>query len=353
MANIFESLKEAPDDVIALQVALFQCVTAENVLRSMGNKGQTIIREKVFNLLRRENKQNSNDFNEFIESTYNDLRAEDRKKLDIKLLNCIAQRLDLHLAIPIQNLSDKVIEEASKSIEQDISSLTPAQKADFIAVEFQNRIRKQINRLLKEKSDTELAQLEKQLDIDIAQMTPENRERMKDALHVETLTGKTVRDTLVQTGVPILLLGSASGLGTFVATTTIIHAVFTTLLGITLPFGVYTVLNSTLALIMGPVGLALLAGLTISKTSSMKKKIDRELFMELVYLAFVFNGEQFAPYYTEMSTWKSPDQIRAEVENTLTAKINELQSYNNSLVTQDELKRQIENIEAVAAKKNQ
>lgn len=351
MANIFESLKEAPDDVIALQVALFQCVTAENVLRSMGNKGQTIIREKVFNLLRRENKQNSNDFNEFIESTYNDLRAEDRKKLDIKLLNCIAQRLDLHLAIPIQNLSDKVIEEASKSIEQDISSLTPAQKADFIAVEFQNRIRKQINRLLKEKSDTELAQLEKQLDIDIAQMTPENRERMKDALHVETLTGKTVRDTLVQTGVPILLLGSASGLGTFVATTTIIHAVFTTLLGITLPFGVYTVLNSTLALIMGPVGLALLAGLTISKTSSMKKKIDRELFMELVYLAFVFNGEQFAPYYTEMSTWKSPDQIRAEVENTLTAKINELQSYNNSLVTQDELKRQIENIEAVAAKK--
>lgn len=39
MANIFESLKEAPDDVIALQVALFQCVTAENVLRSMGNKG--------------------------------------------------------------------------------------------------------------------------------------------------------------------------------------------------------------------------------------------------------------------------------------------------------------------------
>ena len=52
-----------------------------------------------------------------------------------------------------------------------------------------------------------------------------------------------------------------------------------------------------------------------------------------------------------MSTWKSPDQIRAEVENTLTAKINELQSYNNSLVTQDELKRQIENIEAVAAKK--
>lgn len=73
--------------------------------------------------------------------------------------------------------------------------------------------------------------------------------------------------------------------------------------------------------------------------------------MELVYLAFVFNGEQFAPYYTEMSTWKSPDQIRAEVENTLTAKINELQSYNNSLVTQDELKRQIENIEAVAAKK--
>lgn len=46
MANIFKSLKAAPDDVIALQVALFQCITTENILRSIGNKSQANFRKK-------------------------------------------------------------------------------------------------------------------------------------------------------------------------------------------------------------------------------------------------------------------------------------------------------------------
>lgn len=349
MANIFKSLKAAPDDVIALQVALFQCITTENILQSIGNKSQANFRKKIFNFLGKENKEKDNDLNNFIEMTYNYLRVDDRNRLDIKLLNCVAHRLNLHAAIPTGKLSDMIIEEASRSVEQDISSLTPAQKADTIAVEFQNRIREKVNKLLDEKSDAELEELEKQLDIDIAQMTPENRERMKDALHVETLTGKTVRDTLIQTGVPVLLLGSASGLGTYVATTTIVHAIFTTFLGVTLPFGVYTALNSTLALIMGPLGVALLAGIAISKASSSKKKVDRELFMGLVYMAFVFNGEPFSSL--EMSTWKTPEQIRAEVEEELAERINKLKEENSSIITQEELKRQIENIEAAATRK--
>lgn len=61
-----------------------------------------------------------------------------------------------------------------------------------------------------------------------------DKEAIEKMLNIEKLTGKEVRNILIKAGTPTIIIAalSASGFGAFMALTTIIHAVFTTILGI-------------------------------------------------------------------------------------------------------------------------
>ena len=93
-------------------------------------------------------------------------------------------------------------------------------------------------------------------------MSPAEKLEIQKSLGIRDLTGKTLREVFLKSGLPVAGLATvqAGGFGAYLALTTIMHAVFTSLLGITLPFAAYTGATSALAFLSGPVGIVLSLG---------------------------------------------------------------------------------------------
>jgi hypothetical protein len=88
-----------------------------------------------------------------------------------------------------------------------------------------------------------------------------------------------------------------TGFGAYLALTTIMHAVFTTMLGVTLPFAAYTGATSFLSVLLGPIGIGLSVVVLGVGSFWAKTKIDREIcalvaFTLGVHVAEGFNIEQ-------------------------------------------------------------
>ena len=184
------------------------------------------------------------DIQDLIRENYQRLQKCNRNVLEQLLREEIKKRLhediSVRSTIDDENLSVAVIKETALSFENIGQNLTTAQKADTIAIEFHNRLRDKLNEQLRKQNTAQIIEVERKLEEEIAQLSPNERKELQNTLRVKDLTGKTIRDTVVRAGLPALILGTTSGLGIFVATTTIMHAVFTTVLGITLPFAAYT-----------------------------------------------------------------------------------------------------------------
>lgn len=86
---------------------------------------------------------------------------------------------------------------------------------------------------------------------------------------------------------------SSAGFGAYMALTTIMHAVMTTLLGITLPFAAYMTATSALSFFLGPVGVALmvLAVLTVTGTRG-QKRLDHFVLAYAVTQAHIAAGPE-------------------------------------------------------------
>ncbi|OFI07047.1 hypothetical protein CLOACE_04520 [Clostridium acetireducens DSM 10703] len=151
-------------------------------------------------------------------------------------------------------------------------------------------------------------------------MNEYQKEQIRQALEVESLTGKTIRSALLKAGAPTAILAaiSVSGFGAFVALTTIIHAIFTTILGITLPFAVYTSATSILGLLTGPIGGILIFGIASYQILSGSRKLDRELCAQVVWCSVTSYGNQFTPRDEEMPSYLyGKEREIAEKENII------------------------------------
>ncbi len=96
-----------------------------------------------------------------------------------------------------------------------------------------------------------LAKVEREIEAGLQQLDQEILDELREALRVQALTGKAVTSALIkglQYGSFVGLI-ELSGFSAYVALSTIVHAIFTTALGITLPFAVYTGLSSFVAFI--------------------------------------------------------------------------------------------------------
>jgi len=100
-----------------------------------------------------------------------------------------------------------------------------------------------------------------------------NRESLRRALREGTL------------GAGIFVSANAFGGALFIFATTLLHAVATTLFGITLGFGAYTTLVHWLAIAIGPVGIAAWAGGMEVLRRRFRRRIDRRCGRSLI-LAF-------------------------------------------------------------------
>ena len=140
-------------------------------------------------------------------------------------------------------------------------------------------------------------------------------ERLSKALGVEKVTGEMLSKFIsTSAGASALMIAlNASGFGAFMALTTIIHAVFTTTLGITLPFAVYTTSTSVLSFFLGPAGWILFAGAEIFMFNRNKNKIIYELLSQVVWSAVLECGGKFTPREDSLPSWLPEDQRKAAI----------------------------------------
>lgn len=128
-------------------------------------------------------------------------------------------------------------------------------------------------RLTPEEEQAVLAELSRSLGA----MSDEQRHQVAQALGLERVSGEALW-RLFRTGAlgaGIIVGLQATGMGVFVAATTVVHAIFTTLLGVTLPFSVYTALTTSLGWLLGPVGWMLVGGVAWLQVRRQEARLAR------------------------------------------------------------------------------
>lgn len=196
---------------------------------------------------------------------------------------CCLSRTGLEPTVSGTLLSVTIIEEASKFYDID-EWLTPAEKAEAVTRRHQEESLANLRKMVAKMSPTERSELDKTITQELNELPHEQREAVLRDLRLDTLSGEAVTKALLASGGPLASMAAlgGAGFGAYVALTTIIHAVATTLLGITLPFAVYTTATSVLSLLTGPVGW-LIAGATMLFTwRHSEAKLSRSLFAGLV-----------------------------------------------------------------------
>lgn len=180
-------------------------------------------------------------------------------------------------------LSVQIIEEAAKFYDID-KWLTPGEKAESICRRHQEESLANLRKTVSKMPPEDRAELEKNITEELGNLNHEEREAVLRDLQLDTLSGEAVTKALLASGGPLASMAalSAAGFGAYIALTTIIHAVATTLLGITLPFVVYTTATSVLSLLTGPIGWLLTGATVLVAWRRSDTKLLRSLFAGLV-----------------------------------------------------------------------
>lgn len=322
MPNIIDGINKMQKEQLCYQLATLKTVTMSNVFSEMGQKvSHTTV--KVFNGLRSlfdvapvkeptivPLDQRIANCNTTLSAKSQNELIEDMRKTLIEKVNSVGN--SLRDDISDDALDVCVIEVACKKFKKSInSSLSPAQKADAIYQRYNENLISQTQEKYKKASNAEKADIDKQLQEGIDSLSDEQKEEMKKALQVDKVTGETLKKFLTTSaGASALLIAlNASGFGAFMALTTIMHAVFTTTLGITLPFVAYTTSTSILSFLLGPAGWIIFAGAEIFMFNNNKNKLIYELMAQVVWSSVLECGGRFTPKDEILPSWLPKEQM--------------------------------------------
>lgn len=255
--------------------------------------------------IERQDKENHQDINDKIkkeirilqnytqEQLYNLFIEEVRKELDVP---------DSSLAL----LSNKIIVSAAKTDSSIPEELDVEQKADII---YQKTLQSIISSLEKQ-SDEERNEMIRQLDIELDSLSSDRKELIKQSLQTDHLSGEVLRNSLLKSGVGIgSLITVGSSFGAYIAINTIIHAIFTSFLGITLPFAVYTGVAKGVSIIAGPIGWYALGGYSIYSLIKTSGKLTSAMMSVVVFIAMTIYGKSFSVDENRAPLWITSDSI--------------------------------------------
>lgn len=316
--TLFDGLQKASKEELSYLIALLRQQTMKNIFSDKFNSTVTTGKKAINSVMsffgkskktneeiERQDKENHQDINDKIkeeirilqnytqEQLYNLFIEEVRKELDVP---------DSSLAL----LSNKIIVSAAKTDSSISEELDVEQKADII---YQKTLQSIISSLEKQ-SDKERNEMIRQLDIELDSLSSDRKELIKQSLQTDHLSGEVLRNSLLKSGVGIgSLITVGSSFGAYIAINTIIHAIFTSFLGITLPFAVYTGVAKGVSIIAGPIGWCALGGYSIYSLIKTSGKLTSAMMSVVVFIAMTIYGKSFSVDENGAPLWITSDSI--------------------------------------------
>lgn len=222
-------------------------------------------------------------------------RGKTKAQVHEKLFSLLGERLEVSSS-DVELLSTRLIEAAAAGY--GISeSLLLSQQAEAIAQQYLRDCIDGISEQLRKQGEEEVTATDRALTEQLGRLTDEERLEIQKALNIQTLSAASLRNVIVTTGIPAVGIAAvqASGFGAYLALTTVMHAVFTSLLGITLPFAAYTTATSALSFVTGPVGI--LFSLSVGALGYFwgRRKIERSQYAMIVFACVSNAGRSLVP----------------------------------------------------------
>lgn len=316
--TLFDGLQKASKEELSYLIALLRQQTMKNIFSDKFNNTVTT-GKKAFNSVMsffgktnktnddidRESKENHQDINNKIKEEIRALQSYSQEQLYTLFIEEVREELDVpdsSLAL----LSNKIIASAAKTDSSINEELTVEQKADII---YQKTLQSIISSLEKQ-SDEERNEMIRQLDIELDSLSSDRKELIKQSLQTDHLSGEVLRNSLLKSGIGIgSLITVGSSFGAYIAINTIIHAIFTSFLGITLPFAVYTGVAKGVSIIAGPIGWCALGGYSIYSLIKTSGKLTSAMMSVVVFIAMTIYGKSFSVDENEAPLWITSDSI--------------------------------------------
>ena len=316
--TLFDGLQNASKEELSYLIALLRQQTMKNIFSDKFNNTVTT-GKKAFNSVMSffgktnktnddidcESKENHQDINNKIKEEIRALQSYSQEQLYTLFIEEVREELDVpdsSLAL----LSNKIIASAAKTDSSINEELTIEQKADII---YQKTLQSIISSLEKQ-SDEERNEMIRQLNIELDSLSSDRKELIKQSLQTDHLSGEVLRNSLLKSGVGIgSLITVGSSFGAYIAINTIIHAIFTSFLGITLPFAVYTGVAKGVSIIAGPIGWCALGGYSIYSLIKTSGKLTSAMMSVVVFIAMTIYGKSFSVDENGAPLWITSDSI--------------------------------------------
>ena len=316
--TLFDGLQNASKEELSYLIALLRQQTMKNIFSDKFNNTVTT-GKKAFNSVMsffgktnktnddidRESKENHQDINNKIKEEIRALQSYSQEQLYTLFIEEVREELDVpdsSLAL----LSNKIIVSAAKTDPSINEELDVEQKADII---YQKTLQSIISSLEKQ-SDEERNEMIRQLDIELDSLSSDRKELIKQSLQTDHLSGEVLRNSFLKSGIGIgSLITVGSSFGAYIAINTIIHAIFTSFLGITLPFAVYTGVAKGVSIIAGPIGWCALGGYSIYSFIKTSGKLTSAMMSVVVFIAMTIYGKSFSVDENGASLWVTSDSI--------------------------------------------
>ena len=316
--TLFDGLQNASKEELSYLIALLRQQTMKNIFSDKINNTVTT-GKKAFNSvmsffgkskktnfeIERESKENHQDINNKIKEEIHALQSYSQEQLYTLFIEEVREELDVpdsSLAL----LSNKIITSAAKTDPSINEELDVEQKADII---YQKTLQSIISSLEKQ-SDEERDEMIRQLDIELDNLSSDRKELIKQSLQTDHLSGEVLRNSFLKSGIGIgSLITVGSSFGAYIAINTIIHAIFTSFLGITLPFAVYTGVAKGVSIIAGPIGWCALGGYSIYSLIKTSGKLTSAMMSVVVFIAMTIYGKSFSVDENGAPLWITSDSI--------------------------------------------
>lgn len=316
--TLFDGLQNASKEELSYLIALLRQQTMKNIFSDKFNNTVTT-GKKAFNSVMsffgkskktnddidRESRENHQDINNKIKEEIHALQSYSQEQLYTLFIEEVREELDVpdsSLAL----LSNKIIASAAKTDPTINEELDVEQKADII---YQKTLQSIISSLEKQ-SDAERDEMIRQLDIELDSLSSDRKELIKQSLQTDHLSGEVLRNSFLKSGIGIgSLITVGSSFGAYIAINTIIHAIFTSFLGITLPFAVYTGVAKGVSIIAGPIGWCALGGYSIYSLIKTSGKLTSAMMSVVVFIAMTIYGKSFSVDENGAPLWITSDSI--------------------------------------------